>query len=97
METIAIVTSLLAICSSAISLIAKYRFQRRERNNPKMLNKKSAEGQRQQQLRQMEEKIELMRSFSSSKSGDMSEYKKLALDISDSASRIVDELESEKF
>lgn len=68
METIAIVTSLLAICSSAISLIAKYRFQRRERNNPKMLNKKSAEGQRQQQLRQMEEKIELMRSFSSSKS-----------------------------
>ncbi|WP_052277931.1 hypothetical protein [Microcystis panniformis] len=87
----------IAICSSAISLIAKYRFQRRERNNPKMLNKKSAEGQRQQQLRQMEEKIELMRSFSSSQSGDMSEYKKLALDISDSASRIVDELESEKF
>jgi TolA-binding protein len=62
-----------------------------------MLNKKSAEGQRQQQLRQMEEKIELMRSFSSSQSGDMSEYKKLALDISDSASRIVDELESDKF
>ena len=62
-----------------------------------MLNKKSAERQRQQQLRQMEEKIELMRSFSSSQSGDMSEYKKLALDISDSASRIVDELESDKF